>query len=647
MTTLDSRLLTLDSKEWLEADQLGGFAMGTAGLIRTRRYHALLCCATAPPTGRMVLVAGLEVWAGADEAPIYLSSQRYGPDVIHPDGRERLVEFDHEPWPRWRFDIGGGHSIEHSLFCHRPSGEVVLRWRASGASTPLAVRPLLACRDYHGLARFNQDFDFDAEIVAGNASWRPYAGCPAITALSSGRYQQAPTWYRNFLYSEEQARGLDAIEDLGSPGVFRFDLAPGADAVLVLRAGRSPYGDAPAIAADHESAERSRRGDPVERAVDAYLVRRGRGLTVVAGYPWFTDWGRDTFIAIRGLCLQPGRPAHRLDQGRQVLLAWADEVLEIGAGMVPNRFTDGAAPELNAVDASLWFVVAAGELLERGRLSAEERKRIAEAVVAIVETYRRGARYQIRCDDDGLIAAGEPGVQLTWMDAKVGDRVVTPRIGKPVEIQALWINALAVAEVAGVAAADYAALRERAIATFRERFPLPGGGLADVIDVDHRPGVDDHSVRPNQIFAVGGLPRPILEGDAARRLVDLVEERLWTPMGPRTLDPADPAYAGSCEGGVNDRDSAYHQGTVWPWLAGPFIEAWVRSRGDTPEARAEAARRFVEPLWAQREVAGLGHISEIADGDAPHAPRGTPFQAWSLSELLRARLLCQAETQED
>jgi predicted glycogen debranching enzyme len=638
--------LTVDSNnEWLEADQLGGFAMGTAGLVRTRRYHALLCCATAPPTGRVALVAGVEAWVDGGDGPVHLSSQAYGGGVVWPDGCDRILDFRSEPWPRWRFDVGGGDEIEHAVFCHRPSGEVVLRWRlvaaAGSAARRLTVRPLLACRDYHGLGRENSHFCFDAQVVGGNAAWQPYGDRPAVTALSNGRYSHDPSWYRNFYYAEEEARGLDCAEDLGSPGVFSFE--PDEDAVIVLRAGRAPYGDAASIAADHERAERPRRADPIERAVDAYLVRRGRGLTVVAGYPWFTDWGRDTFIAVRGLCLAPGRPPRRLEQGRQVLLAWADAVHEIGAGMVPNRFSDArdgsAAFELNAVDASLWFVVAAGELLERCDLEADERERISGAVLAIIEAFARGAQYRIRCDDDGLIAAGQPGVQLTWMDAKVGDWVVTPRIGKPVEIQALWINALAVAERLGAAQAT--ALRERATASFLERFPLTSGALCDVVDADHVAGVDDRAFRPNQIFAVGGLPLPLIEGPAARRLVDLVEEKLWTPVGPRSLDPDDPAYCPRYQGGVRERDGAYHQGTVWPWLAGPFIEAWVRARGGSAEARREALRRFVEPLWAQLETAGLGHVSEIADGDSPHILRGAPFQAWSLAELLRARLLCE------
>jgi len=633
--------LTLDSSnEWLEADQLGGFAMGTVGLVRTRRYHALLCCATAPPTGRVILVAGIEAWIGDDESRIFLSTQRYVGDHVWPEGAERIVDFRREPWPTWRFDIGDGAEVEYSVLCHRPSGDVVLRWRLAGEhGRRLSVRLLLACRDYHSLCRENDRADFEAEVVGNNVCWQPYEDRPAVTALTTGRYRHEPLWYRNFFYSEESERGLDSVEDLGSPGLIDLDLRSEEDAVIVLRSGRAPYGNALAIGSDLSASERSRRHDPIERAVDAYLVQRGRGLTVVAGYPWFTDWGRDTFIAIRGFFLAPGRPEGRLDEGKQVLLTWADAVHEIGAGMVPNRFGDGTAFELNAVDASLWFCVAAGELIERCDLESDERARITRAVLAIVESYRAGARYDIRCDDDGLIAAGHQGVQLTWMDAKVGDWVVTPRIGKPVEVQCLWINALAVAERLD---AGTHALREQATASFLERFPLPSGALCDVVDADHEPGNDDLTFRPNQIFAVGGLPLQLIGGTEARALVDQVERRLWTPSGLRSLAPDDPAYQSRYQGSASERDGSYHQGTVWPWLAGPFIEAWIRSRGRSSKARTEALHRFVDPLWAQLETAGLGHLSEIADGDPPHTVRGAPFQAWSLAELLRARLLCEA-----
>jgi predicted glycogen debranching enzyme len=304
---------------------------------------------------------------------------------------------------------------------------------------------------------------------------------------------------------------------------------------------------------------------------------------------------------------------------------------------LPNRFPDaGDVAEYNSVDAALWYVVVVGELLESTKLAAAERRRLLDAVGAILAGYESGTRFGIRADSDGLLAAGQPGVQLTWMDAKIGDWVVTPRIGKPVEVQVLWINALSVGERID---RRWRRAGERAVASFHKRFPIGDGSLYDVVDVDHEAGRNDPSFRPNQIFAAGGLPVTLLKGAAARALVDLVEARLWTPLGPRSLDPAHPEYRGRYEGGVRERDGAYHQGTVWPWLAGAFVEAWLNARDGSAQARSEATQRFVEPLLARLDQCGLGSLPEIADGDAPHTPRGAPFQAWSMSELLRIRRL--------
>ncbi len=623
-----------DPREWLEPDRLGGFAMGAASGIRSRRYHSLLCVASDPPAGRVVLVAGVEAWIDAAAGPVALTSHRYTPGVIHPDGVRRLVSFDHRPWPTWTYRLDDGSTVVHDVMCEPASGHVVLSWRVTGETErELAVRPLLCGRDYHSLQRENGAFCFDAQVVGGNVAWQPYPDRPGITALTNGRYRDEPTWYRQFSYALEQERGLDDIEDLASPGVLRFRVSEHAPAVVVLSAGSAPFGDAAGIAENLRAVERHRRGelsDPLARAADAYLVRRGRGLTVIAGYPWFTDWGRDTFISIRGLCLAGGR----IDDARRVLSAWADSVSE---GMLPNRFTDsGDAPEYNSVDASLWYVVAVGELLSAVNLGDAERERLATAILAILAGYARGTRYGIRADSDGLLAAGVPGVQLTWMDAKIGDRVITPRIGKPVEIQALWINALAVGERLDPALSS---LRERATSSFAARFPRGDGALFDVVDADGIPGNDDPTFRPNQVFAVGGLPLALLEGPAARALVDAVEQRLWTPAGLRSLDPADPRYRARYDGGPVGRDEAYHQGTVWTWLAGPFVEAWLRVRGNTSAARAEARRRFYLPLLARMNLAGIGHLAEIADAEPPHAPRGAPFQAWSIAELNRIRRL--------
>lgn len=334
---------------------------------------------------------------------------------------------------------------------------------------------------------------------------------------------------------------------------------------------------------------------------------------------------------MRGLCLAAGR----LDEARDILLAWAGA---IDRGMLPNRFPDGAEPpEYNSVDASLWFVIACHELLTHPRagqaLTGHDRRRLEDAIVAVLEGYAAGTRYGIVADDDGLLRAGEPGVQLTWMDARVNGREITPRIGKPVEVQALWVNALP----AGSAISNrWRPWTSRARQSFGARFAdAATPALPDVVDVDHRPGVVDATVRPNQILALGGLPLSLVDGPRARQALDVIEARLWTPLGLRSLAPDEPGYAGRSEGGPTERDAVCQQGTAWPWLLGPFVEAWVRVRGDGVEAQREARRRFVTPVIAHLDEAGLGHVSEIADAEPPHTPRGCPFQAWSLGELIR------------
>ncbi len=627
--------------EWLEADGLGGFASGTVSGRRTRRYHALLLTATSPPTGRLVLVNGFDAWVETPEGAAAISSQAYVPGVIHPDGADRLESFSVDPWPRWRFRLPGGAVLEQEVFVPKGRSACSVTWRISGAGSParLLVRPFFSGRDYHATHHRNGAFGFEPRQIDGALLWKVYDSLPAVVVSHNGTYHHEPAWYDRFLYEQERERGLDDTEDLASPGTFRWDLSQGEAVLLLAAEGHlddlGPGVSAAGAVATLRAAERARRAKlpaGLERAADAYLVRRGAGRTIVAGYPWFTDWGRDTFVALRGLCLATGR----LEEARGILTEWATAVSE---GMLPNLFPDGSAtPEYNSVDASLWYVVAAGEYLRipRARKSAaseSDRKLLQGAMEAILDGYARGTRFGIRLDADGLLAAGQPGVQLTWMDAKVGDRVVTPRVGKPVEVQALWLNAL------GIAAKFTPRWNEplrRGLDSFAARFwNEERGCLYDVVDCDHRPGTVDPSLRPNQILAVGGLPRALLQGERARRLVDEIERSLLTPVGLRSLAPTEPGYAGRYLGGPRERDGVYHQGTVWPWLLGPFVEAWVRVRGNTAAARRAARARFLPPLLAHLNEAGLEHVSEIADGDPPHTPRGCPFQAWSVGEALR------------
>jgi predicted glycogen debranching enzyme len=628
--------------EWLEADGLGGFASGTVSGVRTRRYHALLLPATTPPAGRMALVNGFDASVETPRGTFAISAQRYAPDIVHPDGVARLESFTHEPWPRWTWRLTDDLTIEQEIFAVHGKPAVFVAWKLIGelhGSVTLKARPFLSIRDFHGMQHENGAFRFEPAESFEHVIWHPYEGAPGVVARSNGHYRHEPVWYRNFLYAEEAARGLDATEDLASPGVFHWDLAakpavwlftPTEQRLNHLESTEELY----VMTRRAESTRRAAFASPLHHAADAYLVQRGTGRTLVAGYPWFGDWGRDTFIALRGLCLATGR----LEEARDILVEWAGTVSE---GMLPNRFPDrGEAPEFNSVDASLWYVIAVHEYLEvveqqrPASFTADcHTQKLRAAVEEILAGYSSGTRFGIRADTDGLLACGQPGAQLTWMDAKIGDWVVTPRTGKPVEIQALWINAL---WVSLHTSSCWEYLFEKARASFAERFWNEAtAGLFDVVDCDHQPGVNDATVRPNQIFAVGGLPFSLLEGERARQVVAAVEEKLLTPLGLRSLAPGSPGYAPRYAGGVWQRDSTYHQGTVWPWLIGAFIEAWLMVRSGTAAAKTEARTRFLTPLRAHLAAAGLGHVSEIADAEAPHTPRGCPFQAWSLAELLR------------
>jgi predicted glycogen debranching enzyme len=659
MTRIERPLdITRLESEWLEADGFGGFASGTVGTLRTRRYHALLLSATRAPGGRMVLVNGVEAWLEAGGRRYPLTMQRYAPNVIYPDLGASLVAFDTVPWPTWRIQLDAQMALTAEVLVSKATCETVLRWRLEDAATSadmsalvLKVRPLLSGRDYHALHHENSAFNFSARTSDDHAcaSWQPYGDVPVIHAATNGAYTHAPDWYRNFCYAREEERGLDFSEDLATPGVFSFALADG-EAVMVLSASSASSAGTSAFAlatscenaqaaaaratelARSEQHRRSALGSRLQRSADAYVVLRNEGRTILAGFPWFTDWGRDTFIAMRGLLIA----SNRLDEAEAILLEWSGTLSE---GMLPNRFPDyGDTPEYNSVDASLWFIVAVHDYLATRHASAATRTRLQQAAETILTGYTKGTRFNIQaCADDGLLRAGVPGVQLTWMDAKVGDWVVTPRIGKPVEVQALWINAL---RIAATWNPRWQPPAERALQAFHERFVDPSTHtLADNVDVDHVKGAVDRSIRPNQIFAVGGLPFPLLEGAAARAVLEQVETQLLTPLGLRTLAPSDPAYRGRYSGPLLARDGAYHQGTVWPWLLGPFAEAWLRVHGAAADTRAQARTRFLDPLYAQLDHAGLDHLPEIADGDAPHTPAGTPFQAWSLGELLRIESL--------
>ena len=630
------------SLEWLETNGRGGFASGTIAGANTRRYHALLLTARKPPCERFVLVNHLEEWLDIEGQAIPLSTNLY-PGVVHPAGYEHCIEFSTDPWPTWTFDCSG-ITVQREILSIYARDIMIVRWKLIGKKrlrAVLRVRPKLTGRDYHGTHHENGSLSTESQAGSGMVVWHLYSDLPPVRAFHSGGYRHEPNWYRHVQLPVEQQRGLDAEEDWWSPGEFTFDLESGSARTLALTSEAIDRLDVVALLKREKSRrDTARQAAPAADslvaelwcAAEVYLSERGTQQTVIAGYPWFTDWGRDTFISLPGLCLVTAR----LDVAWQIISSFAAHVSE---GMVPNRFPDaGEQPEYNTIDASLWFIHAIDRYFAASRDEARVRETAWPAVKQILDGYRRGTRYGIRMAEDGLIRGGVPGAQLTWMDAKVGDWVVTPRHGKPVEIQALWVRALEVGESLAqrFGEEDYADQcrndRSKAIGSFRKRFWYEDGAyLYDVID---GPEGNDASLRPNQLYAIS-LVDELLPRDRSQQILRLVEEQLLTPVGIRTLSPQDPRYRARYEGGVVERDGAYHQGTVWPFLLGPFVTAWMKVFGQSAAAR-NRARSFLAGLEAHLHEACLGQVSEIFDAEAPHQPRGCYAQAWSVAEPLRA-----------
>ncbi len=628
-------------REWLDTNGIGGFASSTIIGLNTRRYHGLLVAATKPPVGRMVLLSKIEETLLIDGRRFDLSCNRY-PGVVHPQGYVHLKQFRQDPFPVFVYEVAGV-VLEKSIFMVQGENTTVIQYTVAsspGLPCSLELRPLIAFRDYHSTTHENRGLNPTLQIEPGRVTVSPYQGCPNLClAHSAADVTQEGAWYRNFEYTVEQERGLDYREDLFRPMSLTFDLSHNAHATVVASTeARS------AEAADRYRAEEVARRNAIASAApaedtfvqmlasaaDQAVVRRGSGATVIAGYHWFSDWGRDTMIALPGLTLATGR----YDDARGMLLAFAESV---DRGMLPNRFPDaGETPEYNTVDATLWFFEAVRAFAAHTEDYEFLRTRLYPVLTEIIAWHARGTRYGIRMDTDGLLLAGEPGVQLTWMDANVGDWVVTPRYGKPVEIQALWYNALRTMGDLAARFGDqanvtyYNELAARARSSFGQLFWNESAGcLYDVVSGESRDG----SVRPNQVLAVS-LFHSMLSGEKAKAVVAVVERDLLTPYGLRSLAPSDGKYRSRYEGDPHSRDSAYHQGTVWPWLMGPFLTAYLKVNARSAKARKQAAEWLTEmQRFIQDE--GVGQIPEVFDGDAPHRPGGCLAQAWNIGELLR------------
>ena len=639
------------AREWLVANGLGGFACGTLAQANTRRYHGLLVASLRPPVQRVVMVAKLEVLARYRGEAYELSCNEFADGTIAPRGFERLQSYaDEVGAPLWTYACADALLEQRVWMAQgRNTTYVSLRLREAADAMELELRPLCTYRDYHAHTRGGWSLDVVTE--GGGCRITAFAGAHPYRLLTDrGEFTYEPDWYWNFQHRSEAERGLDSQEDLFRPGTFRLRLQP-REQVTFIATAEADF-EAPPLALEREQKRRRLllRSVPdaapqwVQRltlAADQFIVRRSnaqgelQGMSVIAGYPWFSDWGRDTMIALPGLALATGRHA----EAAAILRTFASHVSE---GMLPNRFPDGGeAPEYNTVDATLWMFHAIAAYLEASGDRALLRD-LYPTLREIVEWHQRGTRYGIHVDPgDGLLFAGEAGVQLTWMDAKVGDWVVTPRIGKAVEINALWHFALSHMALWARslndrrAATDFATAADQAAASFTASFWYPAGGyLYDVIDgpdgvADGGRHVDP-SLRPNQIFAVS-LGSELLDATRARAVVDVCARELLTPVGLRSLARSDSHYAPRYLGEPRARDGAYHQGTVWSWLLGPFAVAHHRVYGN-----ARHALSLLEGLAGHLDEGCSGTISEIMDGNSPHTPRGCFAQAWSVSETLRA-----------
>lgn len=656
------------SCEWLETNGLGGFSSSTIIGVNTRRYHGLLTAATKPPVGRVVLLSKLEETLVLDGQRYELSCNEY-PGAIHPQGFQYQTSFRVDPFPVFTFDVEG-IKIDKSVFMVQGENTVVVQYEFIKGGSPqghwikvasqtdglrnFEIRPLIAFRDYHSLTHQNDALNSHVEMENGLTSIRPYSDLPELHfAHDNCEIDTSGNWYHNFEYAVERERGLDYVEDLFSPFSMTFDLNRLARVCIVASTERSTIRSAD----HHRDVEQNRRqtlgrtAPPAPPALppaasaaagatslirslftaaDQFIVSRASGKTIIAGYHWFSDWGRDTMIALPGLTLV----TDRAEIAKSILAEFARHVDQ---GMLPNRFSDtGEAPEYNTVDASLWFFEAVRSLLQYTNDYEFVRAQVYDALTDIIAWHVKGTRYGIHLDTDGLLFSGGPGVQLTWMDAKVGERVMTPRHGKPVEIQALWYNALCImeqlAEQFGQKASQklYKEMAKPARVSFDRLFwNEEAGCLYDVVNGNAR----DASIRPNQILAIS-LANSLVPKARAKSILRVVERELLTPRGLRTLSPSDSQYRGRYEGDAFGRDSAYHQGTVWPWLMGPYITAYVKTFGKV--AGRKFATEWLDNFHPHVEEAGLGQVSEIFDADPPHTPRGCIAQAWSVAELLRA-----------
>lgn len=621
--------------EWLETNGLGGWGSSSIIGCNTRRYHGLLVAATKPPTERTVLLSKLDETIVLNNERFELGVNDYG-EVISPDGNQYIKAFTKELFPQWIYEVNGIQLRKTIAMIHGENTLVIVYdvVKAKKAFT-MELLPLVAGRFYHSLQHAGEQMHWDVDFSNGQFHNKPDGKLDIYINIPGSAYRHEPRWFNNFNYSVEKYRGQDFVEDLFNHGIFSVQLKKGDSLGIIISTENANGRDARVLLAKEclrrQLLLNEQPDDEMVQqlvlAADQFIVKRDEDLkTVIAGYHWFTDWGRDTMISLPGLCLSTGR----FDDAKKIIAAFANSV---SMGMLPNRFQDnGEAPEYNNVDGTLWYFIAVYKYIQETGDIRFVLDDILPVLKEIINWHRKGTRYNIHDEADGLLYSGEEGVQLTWMDAKVGDWVVTPRRGKAVEIQALWYNALRIygdllslnkEEMEASVIAEQAVLVQQ---SFTQQFwNAEDNCLYDVIDGD----LKDKSIRPNQLFAIS-LPYPLIGGKKAKAVLKIVEEKLYTPVGLRSLPAEDPRYIGIYGGDAMHRDSSYHQGTVWSWLLGAYVDSVMRVTNQKSKAK-----KVTDAFKYHLNEGCIGSVSEIFDADAPHYPRGCVAQAWGVAEVLR------------
>ncbi len=628
------------TKEWLETNGLGGWASSTICGANTRNYHGMFVMATKPPVGRIVALSKLEETIILDNAKYELQANQF-PGSICDSGLKCFTKFTKGIFPVFQYNIEEVE-IEKTVAAIHGKDIVVVTYEVKKAPSPftMELKPLVAGRDYHSLSKANDGINREVLFGDNVLTLNPYNGIPPVCIQVKGAaFKYHPDWFLNFEYKEEQARGLSFAEDLFCYGNFIVHLKQGSKLGIVISTEQYSQSDAfELLAGEKKRREQLFEQLPIQNnitktlalAADQFVVKRGEDLkTIIAGYHWFSDWGRDTMIALPGICLA----TKKYDDAKKILRSFSHHIHQ---GIIPNRFPDsGETPEYNTVDATLWYFVAIKKYLDYTGDKDFVINEMYPHLRDIISWHEKGTHYNIHVEPDGLLYSGEYGVQLTWMDAKIGNWVVTPRMGKAVEINALWYNALMIlsdfAALKGIDAdkLDYSKKAETVKKAFKETFVIKDKGyLYDYVNLQER----NDDIRPNQIFALS-LPYEILDKVASLSVLKTVEEHLLTPYGLRSLSPEHYKYEGHYGGNQWSRDGAYHQGTVWSWLLGPYITAKIRLEGEVGKTVVD---RLLNNFQHHFSDAGIGTISEIFDGDSPYHPKGCIAQAWSVAEILRA-----------